>query len=166
MTEMTSTIVFATMRIAFQSSWRHRQSQTFCRQIITGCFKGDYRQTKSQAQKTRHRSTEGVANDPNIGIWVECSDVVVKIDGSGIIAGLVFQCLDHTCRVASVGACLTVTDLSPKILATLSTTTAEEEIVVQLVPSSRAISIKYCWRSALEADDDRSVARVGEDVST
>jgi hypothetical protein len=89
---------------------------------------------------------------------------VVEVLSSIVVAVLLTQGRDQTCRVASVGRGLAIADLSPQVLAALTAAATEEEVVVDLVVGGRLGAVEHGGRCALQADDNRRVLRVGEDV--
>jgi hypothetical protein len=84
-----------------------------------------------------------MARHPNLGIRIQSGDIVVQVLGSVVVAVLLAQCSNETGRVAGVGRRLTVADLSPQILPTLTAAAAEEQVVIDLVICSRLGPIKH-----------------------
>jgi hypothetical protein len=74
---------------------------------------------------------------------------VVEVLSSIVVAVLLTQGRDQTCRVASVGRGLAIADLSPQVLAALTAAAAEEEVVVDLVVCSRLGTVEHGWRCTL-----------------
>lgn len=71
-----------------------------------------------------------MAHKPNVGISVDLGDIGIEINSCSVISVFVAQSLNETGLVATEGTRITVTDLPPKVLASLGTTAAEKEIVV------------------------------------
>jgi len=107
-----------------------------------------------------------MSNDPDIGIWIKCGDIVVEVDRGSIVSRLAFEGFDQTSRVAAIGTRLAITYLSPEIWATLGAATTEKQIVVQFVPGRGSVAIKHCGRCSLETDNDGFVSLISKDMTS
>jgi hypothetical protein len=85
--------------------------------------------------------------------------------GSLVVVSFVSQILDQAGRVASKGRRLTIADLLPHGLTTLTAATASKQVVVELVVSSRVCTIKDSRRGSFEANNDGLVLGVCEDMA-
>jgi hypothetical protein len=90
-----------------------------------------------------------MAGHPDLGIRVECCDVVVQVLGRVVVAVLLTKGSDEAGRVAGIGRGLAVADLSPQVLAALAAAAAEEQIVVDLVVCRRLGAVEHGGRGAL-----------------
>lgn len=122
--------------------------------------------TVGERQERRDGASKRVSGEPHFGVRIQLSDIVIQILRGVVIAILLPQCSNQTCRVAGVCCSLTVANLPPEVLATLTAATAEEQIVVDLVIRGRLGAVEHGRRGALQSYDDRRVLRIGEDVST
>lgn len=100
---------------------RDRQTQPGSCHCLGRCFKRDARQTKREAEQTAHCAPERVSRNPDVGVWIQRSDIVVEILRSVVVSVLVPQRGYHTGAVAGECARLAVAHLLPQILAPLST---------------------------------------------
>lgn len=102
---------------------------------------------------------------PDLSTRIERRNIVVKISCSIIVSVLVPERCDKTCRIACISRRLTVTNLSPEILASLATATTEEQVIVDLVICSCLGAIEYGGRCSFEADHDSRVCCIRKNMS-
>lgn len=112
---------------------RRRKPETRCRHGFTRSFESDDRKSVCKTQQTSSGTTKGVARNPYIGIRVQVSHIVVKILDGVVVSVFLSQFLDQAGGVARVCRRHTTANLPPHVLPSLTTTTAEEEVVVDLV---------------------------------
>jgi hypothetical protein len=104
--------------------------------------------------------------DPNVRIRIELCNVCVKIKRLSIVSIFIFQCLDCACIVAGVGRGLTVTDLPPGILSSLTTTATEKQIVIEFVIRSCLSAVKQGTRGSLDGNNNCAVVLISINVSS
>lgn len=164
--KVVDTSVGTVLVIANVIAWRSRESKPACSQSIGKRLKGDGWQAKSKAKERSNDTAEGVASQPDVGVGVELSDVVVEVLSSMVVVGLVSQSFHQTGRVAGVGRRLAITDVLPCQLTTLTAAAAPEQVVVKLVVAGRIRAIKNGGRCSFEPNDDSLVLGVGKDVAS
>lgn len=82
-------------------------------------------------------------SQPHLRIGVKLRDVAIKLEGGFVIPVLLSESLDKAGLVAGVGRGHAVADLVPEVLATLTATAAEEEIIVHFVVGRSLGTIKH-----------------------
>jgi hypothetical protein len=107
-----------------------------------------------------------VTREPDVGVRVAFSHVVVKIPSGEIVVTLFTEVLDKTGRVAGVGIRHAVTDLLPAVSSTLATAARSEQVVVQFVVASGFRTIEDSHRGAFQTDNNRLVLLVREDMTS
>jgi hypothetical protein len=84
-----------------------------------------------------------VASQPNLGIRVECSHVVVEVLGGIVVPVLLLESSNEAGGVACVRRGLAITDLTPQKLTALAAAAAEEKVVVDLVVGSGVRAVEH-----------------------
>lgn len=122
--------------------------------------------SKREGEERRYGTTKRMTSHPNLGIRIQCRDIVVQVLSSVIVSVLLAKGRDEAGGVAGEGRGLTVADLSPQVLPALAAAAAEKQIVVDLVVCSRLGTIEHGGRCTLQAYDDCRVLGISEDVAS
>ncbi len=83
-----------------------------------------------------------MAGQPNGRVRIELCDVAVEIKCSSVVMILCCEFSDQAVFIALVCVSSTITDLMPKPVPLLRTTTAEKKIVVDLVVRGSPCTLK------------------------
>lgn len=149
MAKMVSSRLRSLLMRANTISRRCRKAKASSRHSLTRCFECDDGQTVREGNKTARGTAQRMSHQPDIGLRVEQRHISVYLLSRIIVPVLILQCFRDTGRVALVCRGLTIADLMPCQLSTLSTTAAEEEVVVDLIIRGRVRAIKHGRRCAL-----------------
>jgi hypothetical protein len=79
---------------------------------------------------------------PDICLGVNFGHIGIKFDGGSIVSILVQHCFYDTGEIAGICRLVAVAHLPPKIRASLSATTAEIEVIIDLIVRGGAGAIK------------------------
>lgn len=151
---------------AYSIARRRRQSQPLSCHCLTRGLEADDRPAVRCPYETADRAAKGMANHPNVGIWVNLGDILIQVEGTVVVVVLLLQALGKTGRVAGITARLAVAYWGIQIGLALTTATAEEKIVIFPVAATRAGTAKEGQGCALDADDDGLVDFICEDVTS
>lgn len=112
---------------------RSRETQSAGWQGFWNRLKCNNRESKCQTQQAGHCTTQGMAGQPNLSVWVNLGHIGIQIDGSPIISVFIEKSFNDAGQVARICSCLAVAHLPPQIRASLAATTTEIKIVVDLI---------------------------------
>ncbi len=140
--EMVDAGVWASLVGSDAVARRGGQTESRCRQSVRVCLKGYHRQAEGKPDQRTDHATKRVPGEPDICVWVPLGNVMVQILGSPIVVALLIQRLPHTSRIASISIAFAIADLLPRPVPALTATAGGEEVVVQLVVSSRVCTVK------------------------
>lgn len=147
-------------------TWRTGNTESSRGQGFRDSFKRHCWEAKGQPEETGHGTTQGMAGEPDVCVGVNRSDVRVEVDGRPVISVLIVHRLHDTSHVGGKQGALAVTDLPPKIRASLTTAATEEQVVVGFVIRCGASSVKQSRRRAFQGNHNGAVGFFGIDVAS
>lgn len=145
---------------------RNGEAQAGRSEGFARCFEGRDGEAKGQAEHATYGAAEGVAREPDVGIWVKLCDVSVKLGGGLIVPVFPSEGSGEAGLVAGESGRRAVADLFPEVVAPLTAAAAEEEVVIDFISCGGASAVEDRRSGALQGDYDGFVAFVGEDVAT
>lgn len=83
--------------------WRRGQAQAGGGERFTRRFERHDGEPVCEGQQAADRTAERVTRQPDVGVRVDCGDVVVKVLSGVVIAVLLLECFNETGGVAGVG---------------------------------------------------------------
>lgn len=103
---------------------------------------------------------------PDVRVRIDLGHIGVEVYGGPVIFVLIIHRLHDASQVGGKEGALAVTDLPPKVRASLATAATEEQVVIDLIIRCGASSVKKSRGCAFQGYHNRAVGFVGIDVST